>query len=148
MRSLIRRAAVAAGAAVAVVGLAVPAVALSPASASSLSAHKAGPSSLSAHKPGPLGLLRHPGIGRSSVPSGLRSAVRKVLSVNESPAQKLTASDGVANDLFGYWLAVSGSTAVVGAPGHNGNTGAAYVFVHTATGWSQQAELTASDGAA
>jgi len=65
---------------------------------------------------------------------------------------ELTASDGVANDGFGSSIAVDGNTAVVGAVGHmvglNVNQGAAYVFAQGGTAWSQQAELTASDGSA
>jgi nucleoside-specific outer membrane channel protein Tsx len=64
---------------------------------------------------------------------------------------ELIASDGKANDIFGLSVAVSGSTAVVGANQHtvgsNLNQGAAYVFVQSGGTWSQQAELTASDGA-
>ena len=41
---------------------------------------------------------------------------------------KLTAPDAAQSDAFGYYVAISGSTAVVGAPGNAGNTGAAYVF--------------------
>ena len=67
----------------------------------------------------------------------------------------LTASDGAAADIFGYSVAVSGNTVVVGAPHTtlNGNTyqGEAYVFVEPSSGWSgnlnQTAKLTASDGA-
>ena len=61
---------------------------------------------------------------------------------------ELTASDGAARDNFGISVAVDGSTALVGALNHNGAQGAAYVFVQSGTTWSQQAELTASDGAA
>jgi nucleoside-specific outer membrane channel protein Tsx len=68
-----------------------------------------------------------------------------------SQQAELTASDGAQNDLFGQSVAASGSTIVVGAPGHavgsNSYQGAAYVFVPNGTTWSQQAELTASDGA-
>ena len=64
---------------------------------------------------------------------------------------ELTASDGAAGDQFGYSVAVSGSTVVVGAPYHtvgsNPSQGAAYVFVQSGGTWSQQAELSASDGA-
>lgn len=60
----------------------------------------------------------------------------------------LTASDGTAADGFGTTLAISGSTAVVGAASKNSLTGAVYVFTRTASTWSQQAELTASDGVA
>jgi len=64
---------------------------------------------------------------------------------------KLTASDAAADDWFGYSVAVSGDTAVIGADGDDdgGNSsGAAYVFVRSGTTWSQQAKLTASDAAA
>ncbi len=66
--------------------------------------------------------------------------------------QKLTASDGAANDLFGASVAIDGETAVVGAPfddtGGTINQGAAYVFTRSGTDWTPQAKLTASDGAA
>jgi hypothetical protein len=52
-----------------------------------------------------------------------------------------------AGDYFGYSVAISGSAAVVGAPGNKSGTGAAYVFLGSGTTWSQQAEPTASDGA-
>ena len=58
---------------------------------------------------------------------------------------QLSASDGKPDDLFGQSVAVSGSTIVVGAPGHN----AVYVFMEPRSGWrtaTQSAELTASDG--
>ena len=61
--------------------------------------------------------------------------------------QKLTASDGVAGDLFGFSVSVGGDTAVVGATGNN-SRGAAYVFVRSGTTWTQQQKLTASDGLA
>lgn len=61
---------------------------------------------------------------------------------------KLIASDGIANDNFGIFVALSSSVAVVGAPGKAANTGVAYVFVRSGIAWSQLAKLTASDGAA
>ena len=61
---------------------------------------------------------------------------------------KLTASDAATGDGFGDSVAISGSTAVVGAPNKISHTGAAYVFLRSGTTWSQQAKLTASDGAA
>ena len=68
-----------------------------------------------------------------------------------SQTAELTASDGGALDDFGYSVAVSGPTALVGAPYHqvsnNANQGAAYVYTETNGVWSQTAELTASDGA-
>jgi len=63
---------------------------------------------------------------------------------------ELTASDGAAFDEFGSSVAVSGSTAVIGAAwrtvGSNQYQGAVYVFVESGGTWSEQAELTASDG--
>ena len=69
-----------------------------------------------------------------------------------SQQAELTASDGAAGDYFGQSVTVEGGTAVVGANGHkvgsNAQEGAAYVFVGNGSAWSQQAELTASEGAA
>jgi len=62
--------------------------------------------------------------------------------------QKLTASDGVPGDVFAGAVAVSGDTAVIGAPGKNNGQGVAYVYVRSGGVWTQQLELTASDGAA
>ena len=45
-------------------------------------------------------------------------------------------------------MAISGVHGGGGRPVKNSNTGAAYVFVRSGTAWSQQAELTAADGAA
>jgi hypothetical protein len=61
---------------------------------------------------------------------------------------KLIAADGAPNYDFGFSVAVSGASVVVGAMGNASATGAAYVFVRSGTTWAQQAKLTASDGAA
>jgi len=63
--------------------------------------------------------------------------------------QELTAADGARGDVFGYSVAVSGETAIIGAIGNNSSRGAAYVFTCSGTPctWTQQQELTASDGA-
>jgi glutamate synthase domain-containing protein 3 len=65
--------------------------------------------------------------------------------------QKLTASDGAASDQFGWSVAVSGSTIVVGAwlddIGANLDQGSAYVFSRQGGGWVETQKLTASDGA-
>ena len=64
----------------------------------------------------------------------------------------LTASDGAAGDLFGGIVALSGDTAIVSATGDdigsNADQGSAYVFVRNGSTWTQQAKLTADDGAA
>ena len=64
---------------------------------------------------------------------------------------KLVAADGAEGDLFGISVAISGDALVVGARDHDAvapNSGAAYVFRYDKTGWTQEAELSASDGAA
>jgi hypothetical protein len=64
-----------------------------------------------------------------------------------SQQAKLTASDGAPGDLFGFSMAMSGSSVLVGASGYPSNIGAAYVFVRSSNGnWSQQAKLIATDG--
>ena len=72
--------------------------------------------------------------------------------VATSTADKLTASDGVEGDRFGYSVAVHEDTVVVGARGDDGKKGASYVFTKPAGGdWtstSTSSKLTASDGVA
>src|SRR5205807_19220 len=60
---------------------------------------------------------------------------------------RLTASGAAGGDWFGLSVALSGSTALGGAPGKNIGSGAAYVFARRGTGWHQQARLTAGDAA-
>jgi len=60
--------------------------------------------------------------------------------------QKLLAVGGAAHDYFGYYVALSGDTALIGAVGVDSGIGAAYVFVRNGTTWTQQAKLTPSDG--
>ncbi len=62
---------------------------------------------------------------------------------------KLSASDGAANEQFGYSVSISGDLAVVGAPGDS--CGSVYVFKKPANGRNKTTEiakLTASDGSA
>jgi hypothetical protein len=62
---------------------------------------------------------------------------------------KLLANDGAASDFFGYSLAISGDSIIVGAPAAPiTGVGKAYVFARSGANWSQQQKLTASDGAA
>ncbi len=64
---------------------------------------------------------------------------------------KLLASDGATSDLFGWSVAVSGETAVIGAINNdsNGNgvpSGAAYVFNRdSSNNWNQQIKLFSED---
>ncbi len=67
---------------------------------------------------------------------------------SETQIAKLLASDGAGNDNFGCSVAISGTTAIIGASRGDGNgadSGSAYLF-DTTTG-TQIAKLTASDGA-
>ncbi|HVL82345.1 MAG TPA: Ig-like domain-containing protein, partial [Actinomycetota bacterium] len=64
---------------------------------------------------------------------------------------KLVASDGAAGDLLGSSVGLSGDLAVVGARGDDDmgtDSGSAYVFRRSGTTWTQEAKLTAADGAA
>jgi hypothetical protein len=68
--------------------------------------------------------------------------------VGWSEMTKLLASDGAASDNFGWSVSISGEYAVVGAMSDDSGRGSAYVFKRSGTSWSQEAKLTASDGAA
>jgi hypothetical protein len=58
---------------------------------------------------------------------------------------KLVAPDASVADFFGFSVAVSGDTALVGAPGDDTvagtDAGSAHVFVRTGTTWAPQAQL-------
>jgi hypothetical protein len=58
---------------------------------------------------------------------------------------ELKGSDTIHNDDFGISVAISGTTAIVGANDRANHAGAAYVFTKTAAGWKQVAELKGSD---
>ena len=60
----------------------------------------------------------------------------------------LKASNTAADDRFGFAVALSGETAVVGSRWESGvaaKSGAAYVFFRSGTAWTQQAYLKASN---
>ncbi|MFV2068166.1 MAG: S8 family serine peptidase, partial [Pirellulales bacterium] len=64
---------------------------------------------------------------------------------------KIIADDAQASDYFGYSVAISGNTIVVGAhyeDERGGDAGAAYIFTGSGSVWTQQQKMTASDGAA
>ena len=69
-----------------------------------------------------------------------------------SEQAKLTASDGAASDWFGYSVAIDDDTVAIGAylddGAAGGDQGSAYVFTRSGTTWSEEQQLTASDGAA
>jgi hypothetical protein len=62
---------------------------------------------------------------------------------------KLTASDGGANDTFGFAVALCGDYALIGASGKDGARGAAYLFQRdpaAPSGWREKQQLLARDG--
>ena len=64
--------------------------------------------------------------------------------------QKVAAADGAEADQHGSAVAISGDTAVVGAPESDDageSSGSAYVYVRSGANWTQQAKLTAADAA-
>ena len=80
-------------------------------------------------------------------------AVTSSLAQKALTETKLTASDGAMINQFGDSVAISGYTAVIGAPRDNDsgtNSGSSYVFVRDSqTGlWREQAKLLPSDGVA
>ena len=82
--------------------------------------------------------------------TSLARAVAQALPPTDQQA-KLTAGDAASDDQFGFSVAVSGETAVVGAFGDDdggASSGSAYVFVRSGAAWTQQAKLTADDAAA
>ena len=63
---------------------------------------------------------------------------------------KLTASDGAMNDNFGAPNSIDGEYAIISATGDDDkgtDSGSAYIFKRSGSAWSEQAKLTASDGA-
>jgi hypothetical protein len=64
--------------------------------------------------------------------------------------QKLFPEEGDATDMFGSDIAVSGGTAVIGAPGdedpNGGESGSVYVFERRGGEWSEQQKLVPEDG--
>jgi len=51
------------------------------------------------------------------------------------------AADGAPGDGYGMSVAISGNTAVVGAPNDNTGEGSAYVYEYTAAGWTFSQKL-------
>ena len=66
--------------------------------------------------------------------------------------EKLMANDGAQDDWFGHNVAINGDKLAVGAPGveytDTPGNGSTYMFIRLGAIWTEQAKLTASDGAA
>lgn len=84
------------------------------------------------------------------------SAARYPITIDPYIQQrKLNASDAATGDQYGFSVAISGDTAIVGAPQDDyltfTNGGSVYVYVRTFTGglgtWAQQAKLTPTTSA-
>ncbi len=63
--------------------------------------------------------------------------------------EKIIDANGEQDDLFGWSVALSGSKAVIGAPGDreiDGRIGSAQVFEFNGSGWSPEARLIADEG--
>jgi hypothetical protein len=58
----------------------------------------------------------------------------------------VTSNDGTDDDYFGDKVATNGRRIVAGAPGHNKEQGATYIFDGSGAKWTQVGEVTASDG--
>jgi len=81
---------------------------------------------------------------QTSISSAL---LREVPGLSWTQLAKLSSSDGQPFDQFGFAVAVSGNTVVIGVNSYSHS--AAYVFVKPSSGWAnmtQTAELAASDG--
>ena len=71
-----------------------------------------------------------------------------IADINDT-GQKITASDGVSGDCFGYSISISNNSAIVGAMGdddHGEDSGSAYIFEQINGSWVETEKLTASDG--
>lgn len=67
---------------------------------------------------------------------------------NMTQTAKLTASDGIANNQFGFAVSIDGNTIAIGAHADRHSRGSVYVFVEPAGGWAnmtETAKLTGSD---
>ncbi|MGE3540693.1 MAG: putative Ig domain-containing protein [Candidatus Tectimicrobiota bacterium] len=96
-----------------------------------------------------------PGAGADQTQAGVVYAIPSREGVwSLAKSRPLVASDGRALDGFGASLAMSGSLALVGAPGHDGTgtgqpeRGAVYIFELDRGLWRESARLQASDGQA
>jgi hypothetical protein len=88
-------------------------------------------------------------LGATRIESASAGTSAKASAVDRGTYQTQTAelkgSDTVAHNSFGGSVAISGTTAIVGAPLYDDLAGRAYVFIQTGTNWEQVAELKGSD---
>jgi len=96
-------------------------------------------------------LVRIISMGDDDIPSGPGSAyVYRFDGTHWVEEQKIVASDGAKDDLFGTRVALSGAVALVGARGDDDNgdgSGSAYVYRFDGVQWVEEQKVVASDGA-
>ncbi len=89
---------------------------------------------------------------QQQVPGALQSVVHHALARDTGTfawtESKVVASDGAANNQFGYSVSISGDTALIGAAMADSGQGAAYLFSKSNGVWTQVSRIAASDGAA
>jgi hypothetical protein len=83
-------------------------------------------------------------VGATADAAAPRLSISAILQEAQLSALPNPVSSG---NRFGYSVAVSGDTAVVGCPNYASSTGAAFVFVRSGRTWTQVNMLTAVDGA-
>jgi hypothetical protein len=84
---------------------------------------------------------------RRALPAGLVAALRHRAKSAQSSGTTWT-QQAEFSGIGGQSVAISGTTAVAGAPGANNYAGAVDVFVYNGGTWTQQATITAADGVA
>lgn len=82
-------------------------------------------------------------IGSNMEQGAVHVFVRNGTAWTEEPM--ITATDGLDGDAFGFSVAMSGDTLLVGAPGVNNWQGAVYAFVRNGASWTEQAKFVTND---
>ena len=91
--------------------------------------------------------MQFPSAATSTMPPALRAAFDGALARDPDATwleQKITASDGQADDLFGFRVLVSGDTAFISAPAPIYRAGKVYVFANVGGVWSTTQTITAT----
>lgn len=78
----------------------------------------------------------------AAAPMAALAILTGLAAAGPSPARAAAASQVAARNLVGSSVAISGVTAVIGAPGVDFDTGVAYVYVRSGENWRKRATLT------
>jgi hypothetical protein len=86
--------------------------------------------------------------GSNTTPSGGRDVVYVYTQTSGKgwPETATISNPGATNNYFGYSVALSGTTAVIGAPEATDSQGTAYVYQLSGTAWTQKQELAKPGG--